>query len=244
MASEIRPIDRRLAEFRYAAANFRLVTNLIRLRLLLKAGFRPDQPRVPAGNGDRSGRWRDESANVVLASGRRSPMGNVVRINGISFEATPAQVARLEIAAAQMRNAVAAVRQYQPNWKPTPQLVSTIEGQIAGYQAAAREAQARSLVLQSQGLGVGRYAVESVPSLGPGRNLRTWQRAEGNRIGNLYGCHTCGAKTPGTVNSSWILDHQPSRAYHPSIRRQALYPHCLSCSLRQGGYVSNYLRNP
>jgi hypothetical protein len=33
------------------------------------------------------------------------------------------------------------------------------------------------------------------------------------------------------------LDHQPPTGFNPLGRRQYLLPHCLTCSLRQGGWI-------
>jgi hypothetical protein len=43
-----------------------------------KAGFNPDQPRVPAGNGRESGRWGDGSGAVPVAA-RNPPAGSEYR---------------------------------------------------------------------------------------------------------------------------------------------------------------------
>ncbi len=55
--------------------------------------------------------------------------------------------------------------------------------------------------------------------------------------GNRYGCHSCGASSPGTSNGHWIPDHQPpasqvraaDRAGAP-VGQVRLYPHCQNCS--------------
>lgn len=57
------------------------------------------------------------------------------------------------------------------------------------------------------------------------------------------GCHICG-NGPGTTTGKYIPDHQPpkvlaSGGYTGSFR---FYPHCLSCSNKQGGVVSEYKR--
>ncbi len=86
----------------------------------------------------------------------------------------------------------------------------------------------------------GPYAGKSLPTDGPGR-ITTAQQKEVDRIGNAAGCHTCGAKTPGTKSGHWIGDHQPSRAFgDPEMR---YYPHCDTCSHRQAGEVSQALRD-
>ncbi len=88
----------------------------------------------------------------------------------------------------------------------------------------------------------GRYAVESIPARGPGRDFTAKERAEIDRIGQKYGCHTCGTKDPGTVDDHFIPDHQPPSRLNVNEEPQRLYPHCLSCSRVQGGEVTEFLR--
>ncbi len=89
-------------------------------------------------------------------------------------------------------------------------------------------------------LEVGPFGKKSIPARGPGRGFRTKERKTMNKIGNKYGCHSCGTKNPGTKTLNWILDHQPASAFCPIIQR--LFPHCQSCSRRQGGQVTQALR--
>ena len=84
----------------------------------------------------------------------------------------------------------------------------------------------------------GPFAKESIPAKnGASRRFTALERSEINRIGNKYGCHTCGAKTPGTKSGNWILDHQDPNALNAKNKAQRFYPHCLACSQRQGGEV-------
>lgn len=58
------------------------------------------------------------------------------------------------------------------------------------------------------------------------------------------GCHVCGVKDPGTKTLKYIPDHQPPKVlkdggYTGSFR---FYPHCLSCSNKQGRVVNEYKR--
>jgi hypothetical protein len=59
-----------------------------------------------------------------------------------------------------------------------------------------------------------------------------------NESGDAHGCHTCGAKTPGTKDGDWIPDHQPPSSLVAPGSPQTAYPHCLPCARRQGGVVS------
>jgi hypothetical protein len=231
-----------LARFRYAIAANRVLLAGERFRRALKAGFHPDEPRVPAGNPGRGGRWTDEGgvgADVILVQSR-GPRGEEPpeRIAGRLFDATPAEEARLEISHAQMQAAVLRVQQLDPNWKPRPSLYETIEGEITANEAATREAQDRLYELSRVGIGPGPFAVESQPAKGPSRRWTAEEIRENNRIGRTYGCHTCGTRDPGTPDDRFILDHQDSNALNKDGRAQRIYPHCAACSRAQGGYIS------
>jgi hypothetical protein len=83
----------------------------------------------------------------------------------------------------------------------------------------------------------GPFAGDSIPARGPGRDWTDEERARINGIGNDTGCHTCGAKSPGTSNGDYVPDHQPSSGLNEDGGPQRLYPHCLGCSRSQGGQV-------
>lgn len=172
-----------------------LLVELKLLDLRLKAGFRPDQPRVPAGNRD-GGQWTDEgTARLSRASGR----GGRSRGGGRWSTASPAQQTRLALSASQMHAALNNIRRIDPKWRPTPQLFETIEGQIAANHATARQARARLTELQRQGIGPGPFAAESIPARGAGRKFTSQERQEINRIGRESGCHTCGTRRPAPL---------------------------------------------
>jgi hypothetical protein len=123
---------------------------LLDLARALKANFDPNQPRVPAGNSD-GGEWTrtgtgSATSNTQVAQnpsrGGRSS-GQVRLRGGQVVEATPAQEARLAIAQARAARAISQVRELDPNWRPTPSLTKTIEGEISAAEAEAREAEAR-----------------------------------------------------------------------------------------------------
>lgn len=141
-----------------------------------------------------------------------------------------------------MRAALRRVRELDPKWRPRPSAYETVEGEIAANQAATREAQARLAELQRLGIGPGSFAKESQPARGPGRNWTVEEIRENNRIGQQHGCHTCGTRDPRTPTGNFILDHQLSIAINPPGRSQRLFPHCLACSQRQGGYVKSLKR--
>ncbi len=83
----------------------------------------------------------------------------------------------------------------------------------------------------------GRYADESVPARGPGpANAQEQDRL--NEIGNRTGCHSCGTRDPETRSGNFVGDHQPPSGLNISGGPQRLYPHCMTCSSRQGAYIS------
>jgi hypothetical protein len=156
-------------------------------------------------------------------------------------EATPAQEARLAIAEARWESFRTQVRIIDPYWRPTPGVYETIEGGIADLEAKAQEAQAHITQLAAKGIGPGPFACESIPARGPDRGLNTSEREQNNENGAEYGCHTCGTKTPGTPLGNWVGDHQPPNGLNIFGTPQRIYPQCLSCSLRQGGFISQRL---
>jgi hypothetical protein len=60
-----------------------------------------------------------------------------------------------------------------------------------------------------------------------------FERSEINRFGRDTGCHTCGARDPGTRTGNWIADHQLPGGVNWKALPQRLYPHCLSCKKMQ-----------
>jgi hypothetical protein len=73
------------------------------------------------------------------------------------------------------------------------------------------------------------------------------QRVAVQGLGRLYGCHTCGTKTA----TSFIGDHQPPKSVAYQLNQQwfrrllgwkvpfRFYPHCSSCSNKQGGILAS-----
>jgi hypothetical protein len=209
------------------------------LRRAVKAGFDPNEPRVPAGSGRESGRWtRVGGGGTRLA--QNIPPEEEIREGENFEEATQAQVLRLTIAQARRDAAVNRVHELDPSWQPTPSLTETIEGEIEAAKAEAREAEARLQELGRIGIGPGPLSGESIPAQGPSRNFTSEERREINRIGSETGCHTCGRKDPGTDSGNFIPDHQPPNARNPMGRPQRLYPQCITCSRRQGNWLSNH----
>lgn len=230
--------DQDLGRLARGLAVLRTEARLLGLHLRLKAGFRPDQPRVPAGDPD-GGQWTEEGGSVsrVSSSTRGGTGASGTRIGARRMYATPGQLTRLEISHLQMQAALQQVRRLDPRWRSTPQAYETVEGQISANLATAREAQGRLDQLREVGIGLGRFAGESLPARDFSRNFTKWERMEISRIGRSTGCHTCGTKEPGTRLGYFVLDHQLPSAMSPA--RQSLFPHCLRCSLRQGAWITN-----
>ncbi|WP_328238051.1 RHS repeat-associated core domain-containing protein, partial [Shouchella miscanthi] len=88
----------------------------------------------------------------------------------------------------------------------------------------------------------GAYAKKSIPARSTSSRLNKKERRVLNKIGDKYGCHSCGIKNPGTKSGNWIGDHQPVTALNRYRKKQKLYPHCKACSSKQGGYASAYSR--
>jgi len=266
-ALAVRAIEGGLLRLKWLAAATRFELAMLRHDRALK--YRPDQPRVPAGNPD-GGQWTidagsagggSSTAHKPAAGSRRNdprvlsdatpdpirpgsqyaqnrPRGggvNPLVINGVEVEPTPGQAARLAVAEAQAQAAIREVQQLDPNWKPEPSLYSTVEGYIAATQADAQQARDRLMELRSVGIGPGPFAGESIPA---GEGVTAADRRELNRIGSETGCHTCGTLDPKTKTGNFVADHQPPTALNFFGAAQRLYPQCLSCSMRQGGWVT------
>jgi hypothetical protein len=84
----------------------------------------------------------------------------------------------------------------------------------------------------------GPYAKESIAARDTSRDFTSEEREEINRIGKQHGCHTCGTTVAGTSTGNFIPDHQPPSALLEEGESQRLYPHCLCCSRKQAGQVT------
>jgi hypothetical protein len=169
-------------------------------------------------------------------------VGARVTIRNRTFHLNNEQAIRIDWSHIQMNAAIARVREIQPTWNPTPQSYETVEGLIAANIAIARQADARLLELHRGGVvGPVQNPSGSIPARGPSRRLTDAEREIINRLGSELGCHTCGTFNPGTPLGNWVPDHQLPNAINPPGTSQRLYPQCLSCSRRQGGWVRNHL---
>jgi hypothetical protein len=192
---------------------------------LLKATWEPaEHPRWPGGSDDHQG-------------GRFAPKGEQLESAFSDSESSPA-----------VQNASAARRETQlrpwaevsaEEWKKDPKFYGGPPLWMIMMFDGAGEAEAAGDFVST--LRPGPYARESIPASGPAEATSS-EQAQINRIGDTGGCHSCGTKTPGTLKGNWIGDHQPPTRLNPPLKPQRLYPHCQSCSNRQGGDVQAFLR--
>ncbi len=212
------------------------------------ANLQHEAPQRVAANDD--GRVVSDAPDPTWVPGARSAQyqarrgewnGGPVMVNGQLLEPTPGQAARFAIAESNWQAAVARAKEVDPGWHPTPGFEDTVEGLISNLEAETKEAENYRLKAACYGAAPGPYAGESIPARGPQRDFNDDERAEINRIGSETGCQTCGTTEPGTSSGNFVLDHQPPNALSFG-RAQRLYPQCLACSWRQGGFISQYLR--
>jgi hypothetical protein len=210
------------------------------LRWQYRRKYNPEQPR------DEVGRWTDGGGgrNGVKPGARYAqnrPRGSVsVRIGGRLVDVEGGQAARLVEAQTRAQDAIARVRELDKEWRPRPSAYESVEGLIRTYNADAEAAQARASELARVGIGPGPFGGESIPARGPERNFNNVrERTDLNRIGAETGCHTCGTTNAGTSSGNFVADHQPPSALNNLVRPQRLFPQCLTCSLRQGGWITS-----
>lgn len=231
--------ETRQSPLRWRLASLRVRAAMLRLSIGVKAGFRPDQPRVPRGHPD-GGQWtRTPGYAQVHRVSRRRGGGGQIRIGGRWHPITPAQEVLLAQSYGAMRRAVRDVRKVDPEWKPPAQVYSTVEGLISANRAIENEARRHIFERLGTGTGVGPNAWEWMPAPSTSRRLSRAEQREVDRIGRERGCHRCGRTEPGTPSGSFIGDHQMPKSIGTPTR---IYPHCLSCSASQGGLLRQYLK--
>jgi len=149
-----------IERLRYGLTGLELETKLLQILVGLKAGFRYDQPRVPAGNTD-GGQWTDEggSSKPIRIARRRAGNGQV-RVGSRWLSATSAQQLRMNITENAMRSAVREAKRLDPKWRPRDQWFETVEGQIRANEAVRLEAELRILELTGLQLRPGPFARE------------------------------------------------------------------------------------
>jgi hypothetical protein len=134
-------VDIAAARFARALAHWRHVT---------KAGFRVDQPRVPEGQPG-GGQWTD---GITPISRVRGPLIQG-RIYGQRILLTPSQAAQLAQSQLRASNAIARIREREPNWQPPSQLIDPTNpaSVIRSLESTARAAEARLRDLERPGMG-------------------------------------------------------------------------------------------
>lgn len=192
---------------------------------LLKATWESEEhPRWPGGSDDhQGGRFapKGEQLEVPLAAGAISPSSE----QRARTSDTQLQHLRSWVDFATHEGRDAPVAGGPPLW-----MIMMFDG--VGVPEAAEDFVST--------LRPGPYARGSIPASGP-EEATPPEQAEINKMGDAGGCHTCGTKTPGTTKGNWIGDHQPPTRLNPPLKPQRLYPHCKSCSSRQGGEVQALL---
>uniref|UniRef100_Q07QD5 Uncharacterized protein n=1 Tax=Rhodopseudomonas palustris (strain BisA53) TaxID=316055 RepID=Q07QD5_RHOP5 len=203
---------------------YRSGTDLAAAFPALDRKYNPNQPRVPEGNPE-GGRWTTEGGSGWIAQATqtkprqndprvlsdadpdvvkpgqqfaqaRGRGGGTVLINGQQFQLTPGQAARFEAARARAEESIARVREYEHNWKPPASTDGTPEGRIRSYQADTEAAQARIQWLTENRALPGPFCPEPMEARGPGRSYTLEERRQGNRLGDKYGCNSCGTRDP------------------------------------------------
>lgn len=229
--------------WRVAAVGLQL--KLAKLRLVIERKYDPNQPRVPAGNPD-GGRWTDAGSAASGSDGRFVVAQNMGRSGsrgrGGFGPLTPSQEMRLEVSQARADAAVARVRNIDPGWLPSSGFSATVEGRISHNIAIEREANDRYVIIRSGQVLFGPYTGGRAQGPGPFKRPTEAQRREVDALGAVFGCHTCGTRTPGTRSGRWIFDHQtPSAMGGPDAGRWG-GPQCSACRAWSGGVITNILR--
>lgn len=212
----------------------------LKFALQLRAGYRPEQPRVPRGHPD-AGRWTHMPGYAqVLPVSRRVRSGGQISVAGKWLPITPAQQTRLEISKVAMNSAVARTRKIDPSWRPRPQAYESVEGYIQANESTRLEAELQFFRLTGRPVAPGPFAKEWI-ELAPGQTrISEWQRRKLDAIGQQFGCHGCGSVGNLTRNGHSVRDHQVPKAIGQPTR---ILPHCVYCSVRQGGIVRAFRRS-
>jgi hypothetical protein len=142
------------------------VRTIVAAHLLMKAlqrqeeqKFNPGQPRIPAGQTG-GGQWTDgggSADSVHLANARRAT--SRVIVGGRTYNVTSSQETDLIFASENAAQAMARVRQLDPEWRPATGSSITdpnsADGAIRAYRDLAQEANGRAFVLERGGVPLG-----------------------------------------------------------------------------------------
>lgn len=181
---------------------------MLRLSLALKAGFHPDQPRIPPGRPD-GGQWvRVPGYAQVHRVLRRRASGGQIRIGGRSHPITPAQEAQFAQSYGAMRSALR-VRELDPTWRPPAQAYSSVEGLISANRAIELEARFRIFQLLRTRAELGLHAREWIPAPPTNRRLH---RSEQRELDNIGGNGLPSLRQHKSWNKGRLLHRRPSGA--------------------------------
>lgn len=132
-----------------------------------------------------------------------------------------------------LQNAPAAATGAEP---PATAGVATVS--VPRAASTPREAASQPAALP-QGIGVGQYASPNggVPASRINRPATAAERRQVQQQFDQHGCHNCGTRIAGTRSGNPITDHQPPSSLNQVRGPQQYYPHCATCSARQGGLL-------
>jgi RHS repeat-associated protein len=108
-----------------------------------------------------------------------------------------------------------------------------------------RRGVARFLAGDGTKYGKGAFIVYSgIVTRNINRRFKKAEREGVNRLGDTYGCQTCGVKESGWADGHFTPDHQQPLSIFIEEKgtlvgyRGELYPHCKRCSSKQGGELA------
>ncbi|WP_329392110.1 RHS repeat-associated core domain-containing protein [Streptomyces sp. NBC_01716] len=113
----------------------------------------------------------------------------------------------------------------------TPVLAHNIGGKKGGYGDACKL------------FYPGKHAGGSIDARNQSRAFNSAEIVDINKIGNKFGCHTCGTMSSGYPNGTWVKDHQPVSTFVDKSVPQQLFPHCRRCSSLQGIAAAQFKRD-
>lgn len=122
--------------------------------------------------------------------------------------------------------------------RPTPEATATV-AVGARVSTGPREAVSGQSSVLPTGIGIGPYASPTggVPASKVNARPTAAEARAVQQSGKPTVCHTCGTPVAGTKSGRFIVDHQPPTSLNPTMKPQQFYPHCATCSARQGGLL-------
>jgi hypothetical protein len=163
-AAEFDAAERERLALQRSLEELRLELAAIKRDLLLRKAFNPNQPRVASGNTG-GGQWTSDGASTDISGQRRR--------GGRGTNTPLQQQLRLEMANVRAQQALARVREIDPNWR-VPQSITrqdSVEGIIRAKQAEAQAADARYFELLRSGSNPENRAVAEDSSGKPLRDI-------------------------------------------------------------------------